>query len=275
MKLRQMTCDELETVLGWAAQEGWNPGLDDGAAFYATDPQGVFVAELDGQPVAAISVVNHTDDIAFLGLYICTPAYRGRGIGYALWQHALAHAGERTVALDGVPDQQANYRKSGFVLAAQNRRYAGILPETGSTPLRAASSDEIGHLIELEALANGYCKTAFLSGWLQETETRKTLVLSDGGLPSGFVTVRRCVAGNKIGPLVAPSMDEARRLVLGAAALTRGAPVMIDVPDDQEALSGFCEALGMEPCFSTARMYRGPAPRPGPGIRAISTLELG
>ena len=36
--MRQMTRAELDTVIGWAAREGWNPGLRDAEAFYATDP---------------------------------------------------------------------------------------------------------------------------------------------------------------------------------------------------------------------------------------------
>ena len=101
MILRNADLSELETVLDWAAAEGWNPGLADAEAFYTADPQGFFVAEADGAPVAAISVVNHDAKNAFLGLYICKPEVRGQGIGFALWQHALRHAGDRSVGLDG------------------------------------------------------------------------------------------------------------------------------------------------------------------------------
>ncbi|MCB1350353.1 MAG: GNAT family N-acetyltransferase, partial [Maritimibacter sp.] len=87
--MRVARADEIGTVLDWAAAEGWNPGLDDAAAFFAADPEGFFVTERDGAPVAAISVVNHAPDMAFLGLYLCRPEWRGQGIGFALWQHAL------------------------------------------------------------------------------------------------------------------------------------------------------------------------------------------
>ncbi|MEJ1998873.1 MAG: N-acetyltransferase, partial [Maritimibacter sp.] len=69
--------DELELILSWATDEGWNPGLEDAAAFHAADPDGFFVATRDDQPVAAISVVNHSDSYAFLGLYLCHPNWRG------------------------------------------------------------------------------------------------------------------------------------------------------------------------------------------------------
>ncbi|NIP17093.1 MAG: N-acetyltransferase, partial [Xanthomonadales bacterium] len=50
-----MRRDELDTVLDWAAAEGWNPGLEDADAFYRADPDGFFIAEVDGAPAAAIS----------------------------------------------------------------------------------------------------------------------------------------------------------------------------------------------------------------------------
>jgi len=100
------TVKELGTALDWAAAEGWNPGLEDAEAFFASDPAGFFVARDGDRPIAAISVVNHSETFAFLGLYIVTPSYRGQGIGLRLWNHALAHAGARTIGLDGVEAQQ-------------------------------------------------------------------------------------------------------------------------------------------------------------------------
>ena len=40
MTVRLMTLADLAMVLDWAAAEGWNPGLDDAAAFLAADPEG-------------------------------------------------------------------------------------------------------------------------------------------------------------------------------------------------------------------------------------------
>jgi len=110
---RTASLADVSLLLDWASREGWNPGLDDASAFFATDPEGFFIAEMEGEPVAGISVVRHSPALAFLGLYLCLPEWRGRGIGLGLWNFALAHAEGRTVGLDGVAAQQDNYRKSG------------------------------------------------------------------------------------------------------------------------------------------------------------------
>lgn len=270
---RPMTPDDLDMVLGWAAREGWNPGLDDAAVFHRADPEGFFLAVEDGQPVAAISVVNHTQDFAFLGLYLCQPTHRGRGIGFALWTAALDHAGSRTVGLDGVPAQQANYAKSGFAHAGGTVRYTGVLPGRAAQDLAPASPDDIPWLIEREARFSGATKHAMLTHWFQNIETRQTLILPGQG---GAVTLRRCVTGYKIGPLMADSKEAAHSLLAAVAEITGAAPVSIDISRRNADLVDLCARLGLQPGFETARMYRGPAPQAAAeGLFALTTLELG
>lgn len=266
----QMRVDELPVVLDWATTEGWNPGLEDAEAFYASDPSGFFVARVDGAPVAAISVVNHSDDFAFLGLYICAPKWRGQGVGKALWDHAITHAGARTIGLDGVPDQQANYKASGFVRADETARYTGKLP-TSDVRLPQARGSDLTWMIDKERAANGYAKPVFLANWLKRGAARKTYILDD---QQGFATVRRCQAGAKIGPLVAKDAQSAQKLMVGSANAFPG-PVSIDVPASNTALGAYCIARGMTCDFKTARMYRGAPPIPGTQHRAIATMELG
>jgi GNAT superfamily N-acetyltransferase len=269
-----MSVEDLRRVLDWAAEEGWNPGLDDAAAFHAADPEGFFLAEIEGRPVAAISVVNHDDAFAFLGLYLCVPEHRGRGVGFGLWRHALDHAGSRTVGLDGVPAQQANYARSGFARAGATTRWRGAAAISDAAPrtaVRPAEDRDLPAMIALEAQASGWSKPRYLSAWFAAAPSRTSFVLAEGG---GLATVRRCCDGAKIGPLIAPDPDGALALIRRCADWAE-APITLDVPDSSATLTGICRALGLEPGFETARMYRGPARPTGPAHYAVATLELG
>src|SRR3546814_9674339 len=95
------------------------------------------MAFADGEPVASISVVNYGPGFGFLGFYICRPDRRGRGIGYRLWQAGMARHGDRVVGLDGVVEQQDNYRKSGFELAYRNIRHSGRRSEEHTSALQS------------------------------------------------------------------------------------------------------------------------------------------
>ncbi len=272
---RNATKEGVATILDWAAEEGWNPGLDDATAFYAADPDGFFVAYVDGEgPVAAISVVNHSADYAFLGLYIVRPTYRGRGIGYGLWKHSMGHAGNRTVGLDGVEEQQQNYARSGFVHAGGTTRFTGRIRGAPDPAIRTTPPDAAADLVLREAAVSGVAKFAYLSAWFADTPTRTTYIIeSEAGL-GGFMTLRGCQTGAKIGPLYADSSANARRLIRHAAYLTQG-PVIVDVPESAQELRRVCEDLGLEAGFKTARMYRGAAPAQAEAIFAPTTLELG
>jgi GNAT superfamily N-acetyltransferase len=276
-EFRTATQDELKTILDWAAAEGWNPGLEDAAAFWQADPEGFFVAKVDGELAAAISVVTHTADFAFLGLYIARPAFRGQGIGYGLWQHALKHAGARVVGLDGVPDQQDNYAASGFDLFSATTRFTGEVAARESDNVRVAAPEDVAALVDMEAAASGVRKPVYLGAWFAPSESRQTWVMQGTDGVTGFCTARRCREGVKIGPLRAEREGDAKALMAHVAA-QMGGPVTLDVPDTSASLKALCQALGLTPGFASARMYRGtPVPvgdAPG-GYFAVSTLELG
>ena len=127
LEIRTMSRAELELAIDWAAAEGWNPGLADATPFHVADPAGFLIGLVDGTPAAVISVVRYGQDFGFLGFYIAAPAHRGHGHGLRLWQAGLDHLHGRTIGLDGVVAQQANYRRSGFSYAWPNFRYGGAV----------------------------------------------------------------------------------------------------------------------------------------------------
>jgi len=276
--LRTASLDDVTQMLNWAAEEGWNPGLDDAVAFHAADSNGFFVADVDGQMVAAISVVNHSDVFAFLGLYICHPEFRGQGIGLALWEHALRHSGARTVGLDGVAEQQENYARSGFVAAGSTERFEGTVPGAdmwGTRPV--ITTQDAAQIARLDLAANGFTRGAFLSRWIEDTPTRKTVVLEQNGQITGYATARLCRKGCKIGPVVAPDPAGATCLIAAAATRVGADLVTVDVPAEQSGFSATLAGMGFVSGFSTARMYRGPAPKPTQAqtLFGVATLELG
>jgi len=134
LAIRTMRPDEISIAVDWAAAEGWNPGLSDAACFASVDPEGFFIGERDGVPVATVSCVNYDARFAFLGFYIVRADLRGSGYGLRIWNAAIAHAGARVIGLDGVTAQQDNYRKSGFQLAYANVRYGGTVAAPAALP---------------------------------------------------------------------------------------------------------------------------------------------
>jgi GNAT superfamily N-acetyltransferase len=276
--IRHATRAELDTIIDWAAREGWNPGLEDANAFWATDPQGYWVATEGDALAAAISVVRYGDHYAFLGFYIAEPAYRGRGIGLALWKHAIASAESRTIGLDGVVAQQENYRKSGFAWSHANIRYGGTVNviEPPGTNLVDAAPVHAAALIDYDYRFNPARRDAFIHEWTKQLQTRRSIVLLRDGTIVGYGTIRACREGFKIGPLFADGETGADLIFRKLAAGVKGARVYLDIPEPNASARALCARYNMKPVFETARMYRGPAPElPLARIYGITTFELG
>jgi GNAT superfamily N-acetyltransferase len=275
--VRPMRPGELELVLEWARQEGWNPGLDDSLAFHDADPSGFFVGALGEVPVGSISVVKYGDAFAFLGLYMVHPDFRGRGYGKAIWDIGMASAEGRSIGLDGVTAQQDNYRKVGFETAYQTVRYGGVISSLPQSPLVAhAVSDKLDGLLRYDTTVFGAPRSAFVSSWCAERKHRRTAIVRKNGKIRGYGTIRRCYEGYKIGPLFAADVDSAAALLAVLGPEAEGAQVYIDVPVNNKDAVALVEGMGLDPVFETARMYRGTAPAvPLRNVFGVTTLELG
>jgi ribosomal protein S18 acetylase RimI-like enzyme len=276
-EVRRASQAELTVALDWAAAEGWNPGLHDAASFWAADPEGYFLGLLDGEPAAFISAVRYGDDFGFLGFYLVRPGLRGRGYGLKVWAAGLEHLAGRNVGLDGVLEQQENYRRSGFTLAYRNVRYEGTGASSASssalTPLSALPFEAVASYDEL---LFGAPRREFLQRWTAQPGSLAFGKLVNGQL-AGYGVLRPCREGYKAGPLFADDPDVAEEMFAAMRAFAGGGvPLYLDVPEANQAAVALAERHGMHPVFETARMYNRQAPDlPLDKVFGVTTFELG
>jgi hypothetical protein len=275
--VRGMRPDEVELIRILETAEGWNPVFHAGPCFFATDPGGFFVGELDGQPISCISCVAYDRSFGFLGMYIVRPEFRGRGYGLQTWRAGMAHLGTRNVGLDGVPAQQSNYKRSGFAVAYDHIRYRGEgggPSPAGVVRLSAAPFEDV---LAYDRGCFPAPRPAFLRAWLTLPESVALGCLREGRL-TGFGVVHRSVDGFKIAPLFADNLAVAAVLLRGLKAETGGESFFLDAPDDAEnaAAGELVRRFGLREVFRTARMYTQGRPRLHAGrVFGITSMELG
>ena len=273
--IRDLTQDELGLLLEWARLEGWNPGLADAEPFHAADPSGFLGCFNQEGMVAGISAVRYGRTFGFIGLYICHPDHRGKGFGKAIWKAGMDRLRGCTVGLDGVTEQQANYRRMGFETSYHTTRWIGriVASELVGGGCAAASPEILPQLLSYDASVFGTERTAFLPSWLQEP--RKAFVRRRDGVITGYAVLRRCYDGFKIGPLFADELADAEELLAACAREAKGQLLSIDVPETQTTFSQSLHTQGMSSGFTTARMYKGGKRPFDARTFAITTLELG
>ncbi|MGW3324571.1 GNAT family N-acetyltransferase [Streptomyces virginiae] len=268
---------DMKLMRDWADEEGWNPGDSDRFAFAVADPEGFLVGRLDGDPVACISAVRYGGGFGFIGFYIARPAVRGQGYGIRLWHAGMERLDGRLVGLDGVVDQQDNYRKSGFRSAWNNFRYEGVPQgeDDRAVEIVDAATLPFARLAAYDRRFFPAARDAFLSAWTGLPGRTALAAVRDGRI-EGLGVIRPAGAAHRIGPLYATTSAVAAALVRRLAGHAPDGLVSVDVPDANPKAGALFERLGLAPAFETARMYTGPTPDLAlTELFGVTSLELG
>ncbi|MFK5921936.1 MAG: GNAT family N-acetyltransferase [Verrucomicrobiota bacterium] len=289
LKIRPLVRAEFEQVMKWAGAEGWNPGLHDGDIFWQTDPNGYLGVELDGEVVAAGSVVSYGGQFGFMGFFIVRADLRGKGIGTRLWFHRrdalLARlAPGASIAMDGVFDMQDWYAKGGFVFAHRNLRMQGVGRRVKAKTAVSQGCVDLGELpfamvADYDRRHFGFDRERFLRSWIQPESGRALGILDEGKLVASGV-VRECAEGFKIGPLFADNEKLATQLFAALGDRAAGQPLILDVPEVNASAMKLAQQSDMKEIFGCARMYYGESSAkasqlPWSNIYGITTFELG
>lgn len=282
-RIRTATPDEVALAVDWAAAEGWNPGHSDTACYGGIDAGGFLVGELAGEVIATISAVRYGGGFGFIGFYIVRPDKRGQGYGWPLWQAAMTQLEGRVIGLDGVVEQQENYKKSGFRLAHRNIRYEGRTkgatkddPVNEDAHIRPLTEIPFDQLADYDRPFFPEARPDFLRAWIAQPDTT-SLGLMRGGILAGYGVCRPCQSGYKIGPLHAEDVEAAESLLAALTSwLPAGTAFYLDVPETNVAAAALVERHEMTVYFETARMYAGPAPAlPLDRVFGVTSFEVG
>ena len=284
LTFRQMTRSEVDTLVGWAAREGWNPGRHDADIFWHTDAQAFIAAESEGELIGGGAITSYDGEFGFMGFFIVRPEFRGKGLGQALWLARRERLRQRlrpgaAIGMDGVFDMQPYYARGGFVFSHRDIRYRADIPKDAVAPAEpAVVAIERVPFDALMAYDRG-CFPArrerFLQAWITQNDAIALGLLRSGRL-AGYGVVRRCVEGCKIGPLFADDAAAAQTLYASLSPFAAGGPLFLDAPESNPAALELARRHDMAEVFGCARMYLGPAPAlQHERVFGVSTFELG
>ncbi|KAL0256533.1 hypothetical protein SLS55_008928 [Diplodia seriata] len=185
--------------------------------------------------VGIVLPITYPNKTGWIGFFVVDEAYRGTGGGGRLFQAALdefARQGTERVGLDGVLEQMGTYGRRGFVESGRVKlmgmKEVKELPVEGldeppsTTRLKALKDVDPAALVAADERATGLRRThLWTKELLVEREDAWGFAATggeDGGVGGdqvlGFVLVRSCQHGYRVGPLYAPTRGWARALLL-------------------------------------------------------------
>ena len=278
---RRLSIGEFQTLVQWAAQEGWNPGLQDAEIFWATDPQG-FYGYFEGDTlIGGGSIVSYDGLFGFMGFFIVHPDYRAKGIGRTLWEQRRDTLLSRlqpnaAIGMDGVVAMQPFYQKGGFEIAYRDERYEKTGCSYPTNPLVQPVSEKDWEAISaLDLECFGVARPRFLKLWL-EASNAKAFQYTDHDTLLGFAVIRQCQTGYKIGPLFAENEVVAAALYERCLSEAIGEHVYLDLPVCNEAAVNLIQQYKATYIFECARMYYGTPPKTATEkVFGITSFELG
>lgn len=277
MSIRSMTQDDLPLMMRLKTQAGWNQLEADVQRLLALEPEGGFVAELDGQP-AGTTTTCVFGPVAWVAMVLVDPALRGRGLGTALMEYALAYLDGRevrTIRLDATPLGQPIYEKLGFVAEYQLARHEGRLP--GCNPALGVESVAEEHLEDIFRLDHDVTCTdrrKLLVRLFEERPDEMRMVRREGRV-KGFLTARPGARAHYLGPCLA-SAEAGPLLLADACSRYAGQNVFLDIPESNVAGTKLAESWGLTVQRRLLRMVRGvPLPERVEQLWASSGPEMG
>lgn len=122
-----MTVADLEFADAVRAAAGWNQTLEDWRRFLRFEPDGCFLAEVQGQPAGTATTTRYGMDLGWIGMVLVDPQFRRRGVATALMDAALEFLSGRVrcIKLDATPDGAKVYERLGFQPEWELSRWAG------------------------------------------------------------------------------------------------------------------------------------------------------
>jgi GNAT superfamily N-acetyltransferase len=128
IQIKKLEKQGLDTLMGWASNEGWNPGKNDAKVFWDTDPDGFYGCFFEGRLIGGGAIISYNGEYGFMGLFIVHSDYRNDGIGRKLWLFRRDMLLNRlqpnaSIGMDGVLAMQPFYNKGGFNIAFRDERY--------------------------------------------------------------------------------------------------------------------------------------------------------
>jgi GNAT superfamily N-acetyltransferase len=221
-------------------------------------PDGYFLAELDGNPVGMVGTTVYPS-FAYVGMMAVLTTYQRQGIGLALMEYLLDWLDRQKVPmvlLDASPSGQSLYERLGFV-AYKN---VEILQRSAGQPffpcpksIRPVSVSDLDRLSVDDTNAFGGDRSRVLCLLLETYPGRAFLFPDRSGQINGYLFAQ----ANRLGPWVMQTGEDAEELLQAALSLPYAGPISVAVPEENAGAFPLLKRYGFEPIRVNRHMGRG------------------
>lgn len=281
MQLQSFGHDHVDEAKELSDAAGWNQIKSDWHRIIAVQPDGCLGAWADGRLIGTTTFVVYGNDLAWVGMVLVHPDYRGQGIGTRMVRAAMEILDNRkipVVGLDATESGRSLYEREGFREVLPIIRWSGTL---SVRPARHVQIEPIGSgggeaVQRFDRSIAHLDRSRLIDQFLEADEVDGFVASGADQKMKGYMFLRPGRYAWQAGPLLAEDSRTAKQLLSTAADVADGQDVIVDAVDD----FGFPVLLadaGLEPARRLTRMT---APRSSqllsdPSIVAAAGFEWG
>jgi GNAT superfamily N-acetyltransferase len=237
-RIRVLQPSDVPHTLQLSQAAGWNQTPEDWSLAIEMNRDGCFAMDCGGAIVATTTTNRYGTDLAWIGMVLTHPEFRGRGFARTLMKHALEDLSDvRTVKLDATEMGKPLYTQLGFVDECAIERW--LRPPQPSE--REVTLESFSLPADLDRHAFGADRSALLHRLAQ---------IEAASLEDAFAMGR----GVRFGPCVSRSKESALALAEWFLARHADQQIIWDIfPENNLA-----QELGFQQSRRLTRMVLGP-----------------
>jgi GNAT superfamily N-acetyltransferase len=233
-RIRLLEPSDVPQALALSQAVGWNQTAADWSLVIELNPTGCFAIDGEGMIAATTTTIRYGSRLAWIGMVLTHPDFRGRGFARALMQRALDYLGDvETIKLDATEMGVPLYRQLGFEDECAIERWTG---QSQAAPVEVETFEYPGS--DMEAF-----------GADRNVVLKRLAKIESASFEGAFAMGR----GNRFGPCVSQSQESAQMLAQWFFARHANEEIVWDLfPENNLA-----ESLGFHRLRTLTRMSRG------------------
>ena len=258
--IRQMQLSDLSQAMQLANIEGWNQCETDWKILLENHSNICLVAEINGEIVGTATALNHSDELAWIGMVLVNKSFRGQGIGKSLMLSIIGDLKNfRSVKLDATQAGLPVYQKLGFVeeriiYRMTNSSFQNFKEKKSEIIPELILQKDFDEIVKFDKPIFGVNRKVLLES-IYRNYPLKGFIDKKNNEITGYILGRDGIRYNYIGPLLAINLMHAKALLSVALKNLENKSVCLDVFEDKAELIEWLESVGFIKQRQFVRMF--------------------